>query len=202
MAEEKKRSSWKTALTVITFVALIALGYFARKQVVETFLNFGKVNAVVLLLMFVGQYINYHSYTKMYQRLFEILGEKIQYKKMVSIILELNFVNNIFPSGGVSSFSYFGLRMKSEGVTTGKSTLIQMMRFILTFVSFQLLLFLGLLFLSIGGSANRLALLVAGSLATLLFVGTLGVAFVVGSKQRINAFFGYLTKIINRLIHV
>lgn len=92
--------------------------------------------------------------------------------------------------------------MKAEGVNTGKSTLIQMMRFILTFVSFQILLFVGLILLALGGSANGFTLLVAGSLATLLFVGTLGVAFIVGSKRRINAFFTYITRFVNRLIHV
>jgi hypothetical protein len=138
----------------------------------------------------------------MYQSLFAIIGEHLDYKKMLRITLELNFINNIFPSGGVSGFSYFGLRMKSEGVSTGKSTLVQMMRFILTFISFQILLFGGLFLLSLGGSANRLAILVAGSIATLLFVGTLLIAFIIGSKQRINTFFTYITKFVNRLIYV
>lgn len=202
MAEENRRSRWKLALTIITLIALIALCYFARDQIAETFHNFGEVNNYALIFMLVGQVVNYHSYSRMYQSLFEILNEKVDYKRMLRIILELNFVNNIFPSGGVSSFSYFGIRMKAEGVNTGKSTLIQMMRFILTFVSFQILLFVGLILLALGGSANGFTLLVAGSLATLLFVGTLGVAFIVGSKRRINAFFTYITRFVNRLIHV
>lgn len=202
MSEAKKRSTWKLVLTVVTFVALGALVYFVRDQIAETIENFGKINNYALIFMIVGQAINYFSYGRMYQQLFAILSEKVDVKRMIRIVLELNFVNNIFPSGGVSSFSYFGLRMKAEGITTGKSTLVQMMRFILTFVSFQVLLFSGLLMLSLGGSANDLAILVAGSLATLLFVGTLAVAFIVGSKRRINAFFGYITKFVNRLIHV
>lgn len=202
MSEEKQSSHWKLILTSATFIALLALCYFAREQVIQTINNFGKVNTFALLFMFVGQAINYNSYGRMYQRLFEILGEKVNFKRMVRIILELNLINNIFPSGGVSSFSYFGLRMKSEGISSGKSTLVQMMRFILTFVSFQLLLFLGLFMLALGGRANRLALLVAGSLATLLFVGTIGIAFIVGSQRRINTFFGYITKTVNRLIHI
>lgn len=202
MTKAKKKSSWKLILTVITFIALVALAFFARKEIAQTFRNFKEINSMILVLMLIGQALNYHSYTRMYQRLMEILSEKIAYWRMVSIALELNFVNNIFPSGGVSSFSYFSLRMKAEGVSTGKSTLIQMMRFILTFVSFQVLLFLGLVMLAIGGNANQLALLAAGSLATLLFVGTLLIAYVVGSQRRINAFFTYITKFLNRIIHV
>lgn len=202
MTEAKKRSSWKLILTIVTFVALAALCYFAQDQIAETIKNFGEVNNYALIFMLVGQAINYHSYTRLYMDLFHILNEKVPYKKMLPITLEINFVNNIFPSGGVSSFSYFGLRMKAEGISTGKSTLVQMMRFILTFVSFQILLFAGLLFLSLGGSVNRFALLVAGSLATLLFVGTLIVAYVVGSKRRINMFFTFITRVVNRLIHI
>lgn len=202
MEKTKQQSPWKVVLTLVTFGALVALCYFARHEIAQTFRNFGEVNNYALIFMIFGQALNYHSYVLMYQGLLNILGEKVEYSKMLRVTLELNFVNNIFPSGGVSSFSYFGLRMKSEGVSTGKSTLIQMMRFILTFVSFQILLFAGLFMLSLGGSANRLAILVAGSLATLLFVGTLGIAFIVGSKHRINTFFTYITRGVNRLIHV
>lgn len=201
MTEAKKRSSWKLILTIVTFIALAGLCYFARDQIAETIDNFGKVKNYVLLLMIVGQAINYYSYTRLYIDLFGILWQEVSFKKMLPITLEINFVNNIFPSGGVSSFSYFGLRMKAEGISTGKSTLVQMMRFILTFISFQVLLFAGLLMLSLGGSVNRFALLVAGSLATLLFVGTLIVAYIVGSQTRINKFFTFITKVINRLIH-
>lgn len=202
MAILQRRSPFKLVLTLATFVALGALIYFARTQISDTIENLGKVNALALIFMIFGQIINYTAYGYMYQNLFGLLGEKIEFRRLVRIILELNFVNNIFPSGGVSSFSYFGVRMKAEGIRTGKSTLVQMMRFVLTFVSFQALLITGLVFLSLGGSANRLTILVAGSLATLLLVFTVGVAFIVGSKRRINSFFTYITKVVNRLIHI
>ncbi len=204
MSEDKKRTGqvWKAILTLATFVALGVLVYVARAQIFDTIHNLKHVNAWALLLMIVGQFINYYAYGRMYQEIFRLLGEKLRFKRMIRIILELNFVNNIFPSGGVSSFSYFGLRMKAEGISTGKSTLVQMMRFILTFISFQIFLFSGLLLLTLSGGANRLAILVAGSLATALFIGTLGVAFIVGSKKRISSFFSYITRVINRIIHV
>lgn len=202
MAKKQPKSRWRQLLTIITLVALVALIYFARTQIAETVRNLGQVNSWALLFMVVGQGINYHAYSRMYQALITILGGHIDYWRMVRINLELNFVNNIFPSGGVSSFSYFGLRMKSEGVSTGKGTLIQIMRFILTFVSFQILLFTGLFFLSLGGQANRLAILVASSLGTALLFGTLGAAFIIGSKSRINSFFTFITRMVNRLIHV
>jgi uncharacterized protein (TIRG00374 family) len=102
----------------------------------------------------------------------------------------------------VSGFSYFALRLKSgAGVTGAKSTLVLLMRFILLFVSFQILLALGVLLLAFDGQASGLVILVASSLTTLLIVMTLGLAFVVGSKRRINGFFTTITQMLNKVIH-
>lgn len=203
MPDEKKRSiPWKLIINIVTLVALAALIYGVREEIANTLENLKNLEVWALLLMIPAQILNYHSYTELYQSLFRILGHRLRYKKLFIVSLELNFVNNIFPSGGVTGVSYFGVRMKNLGVSPGKSTLVQMIRYILLFVSFQILLFVGLVILAIGGNANSFMILVAGSLATLLFVGTLGAMFVVGSKKRINGFFTYLTRVANRLIKV
>lgn len=200
--EKIVRRNWRLIITFITFAALGVLVYALRRQIFDTVTNLGKVNSWALLLMLPAQALNYHSYTKLYQGFFAILGEKIKYRFMLRTVSELNFVNNIFPSGGLSGFSYFGLRMKARGINTGMATLVQMMRFGLIFISFQILLLVGLLILAIGGKASNLTVLFAGSLATLLVVLTLFVAFIIGSKERINAFFTYITNGVNRIIQV
>lgn len=162
----------------------------------------GRVNAWALLLMPVWQFLNYHSYTKQSQTLFAMLGEKLRYRPMFRVMLELNFVNNIFPSGGLSGLSYFSVRMKDADVSTGKVSLVYLLRFILVFISFQVLVIIGLLFLAVVGRANGLLLMVGSSLATLVVVGTFIIAYIIGSKRRINAFFGFLTQLFNRLVHV
>jgi hypothetical protein len=112
-------------------------------------------------------------------------------------------VNNIFPSASVSGFSYFGVRLKSGANISGaKATLVQLMKFIMMFVSFQILLAVGLLMLAVEGQANGVVILVASSLMTLLVVTTFGLAYVIGSKRRINAFFTTVTKWLNRAIQV
>ncbi len=201
MSENKSRR-WKLIVNILTILALVGLIYAVRSQIVETITSVGRINYWALFLMIPAQMLSYHSFSRMYLYLFKMLGDKINYKKMLKVTLELNFVNNVFPSGGVSGFSYFGLRMKSQGVSTGRATLVQMMRFILLFISFQILLFLGLAMLAFEGKASGFLLLVAGSLATFLFIGTLAAAFIVGSKARINGFFNYIAKALNRVIHI
>ena len=178
---------------------MLGLVYALREQIVSTIENIGRVNYWVLLLMIPIEALNYDAYARMYRSFFHLLGDKVSYKEMFKVSLELNLVNHIFPSGGVSGFSYFGLRLKKIGISSGKATLVQTMRFIFLFLSFEILLVIGLLSLAIGGSANNLTILVAASLSTLLIVGTLLLAYIIGSKQRINSFFTFFTNGINKL---
>lgn len=202
-AEEVKRSNkWRGILTWATLAALILLIFLLRDQILETLSNLGRVNAVVLLLIIFWQLLNYHTYAKLYQGLFNILGTNIEYKPMYKVAVELNFVNHVFPSAGVSGFSYFGLRMKQLGATAAQAAVVQTMRFVTIFMSFQVLLFLGLLLLAINGKASNLTILVASSLSTLLVVGTLLVIYIVSSRSRIDTFFTSLTKFLNKIIQL
>ncbi|MEK7603424.1 MAG: lysylphosphatidylglycerol synthase transmembrane domain-containing protein [Patescibacteria group bacterium] len=202
MSSDSGRVNWRLILTVFTFLALTAIIYALRQQIFDTLTNLRRVNIWALPLMLLWQLFNYHSYSKLYQGTFSILGEKLRYRSLFRVMLELNFVNNVFPSGGVSGFSYFGVRMKDADVPVAKSTLTQLMRFIFIFVSFQVLLVLGLVALAAEGKANSLMLLVAGSVATLVAVGILLTIFIVGSKKRIDVFFTLITKLINKIISI
>lgn len=200
MSDKQRAKRWKTALTVVTFVALAGLAYAVRDQLAATLQNLNDVNLFWVLLIIPLEGLNHYAQAVLYQGLFRVLGQRFRTRSMFRLSLELNFVNTIFPSGGVSGFSYLSLRMKDEGISTAKATLVQSLRFILMFVSFQVLLFLGLLMLAIGGNVSNLTILVAGSIATLAGVATLGLAFVIGSKKRINGFFTFVTRVVNRMI--
>lgn len=194
---------WKLILNIVTLVALLILIFAIREQLGETFRNLAKVHAWALLLMIPIQLINYHSQTRMYQRLFEIVGNKLNYKYLYKAALELNFVNHVFPSGGVTGVSYFSLRLKDgQKLTAAKATLVQFMKLMLMFLSFEILIVVGLLSLAIMGKASNLVILVAGSMATLLLVGTAGFFYIIGSKKRIDGFFTGLTRAINKFIHI
>ncbi len=202
MSERERARRFKAVLTFVTFAALVFLAYAVRQQLYDTLKNVWEVNTWAVLLIIPLEMLNHFSQAKLYQGLFRIVGERFRTRSMFRLSLELNFVNSVFPSGGVSGFSYLSLRLKSEKVSTAQATLVQMMRFVLIFVSFQILLVVGLLALALGGQANDFILLLAGSLATLLVVLTMLIAYVIGSKQRINIFFTAVTKLLNRIIHI
>lgn len=202
MTEKLRSRRLKMALNILTILALIGLAYALRHQLVSTFDNLREVNLWVLVLMIPAQALNYFAQGHFYQSMFRTVGDRFRFRSMVRLALELNFVNTVFPSGGVSGFSYITIRLKDEQISTAKATLVQMMRFILIFMSVQVLLFSGLIALAIGGKANDFVLLMAGILGTLITVGTFLIAFVIGSKQRIDAFFTFVTRLVNGVIHI
>lgn len=197
-----RSSRWRLIFTLVTLVALGILIYGLRHQIVEVLRNLGKVNAWALLLIIPIQLLNNDAYARLYRSLFLTLGKAVSYRSMYRLTLELKFVNNIFPSGGVSGVSYFSIRARSAGVSAAQATLAQVMKFMLVFISFQPLLILGLFFLAIRDHANNLVMTVASSLITMLVVGTLIGIYIIDSRNRINAFLTFITKALNKVIHL
>lgn len=193
---------WKLILNIVTIAALLLSVWFLRHDLGDTIKNFEQVHASIILLLIPIELVNYHAQAKLYQGMFKTVGNKLSYGFLYRAAVELNFVNHIFPSGGVAGISYFGLRLKSGAITAAKATLIHVMKLALQFLSFELLLVFGMLCLAAVGKTNNLVILVGTAISTLLLVGTALFAYVVGSKSRINSLFTAVTRLLNRLIRV
>lgn len=195
------RRRWKLILNVLTVIALLGLVFIVREQIFDTISNIKKVHIWALLLLIPLKWINNDAQTRLYRGLFKVVGNKLSYRFLFKASLELNFVNSVFPSGGVSGISYFGMRMRRNDITGGKATVVQLMKLLLLFLSFEILLVLGLLFMAIGGKVNDVVILAAGSLSTLLLVGTVAFVMIIGHQKRIDASFIAITKSLNWIIH-
>ncbi|HUS26781.1 MAG TPA: lysylphosphatidylglycerol synthase transmembrane domain-containing protein [Nevskiaceae bacterium] len=195
------KRKWKLIVNVLTVVALVGLVYAVRHQLADTLANFAKVNLWVLLLLIPIQLINYDAQARLYGGLFKVVGNKLKYRFLFETSLELNFVNSVFPSGGVSGISYFGVRMRGRDITATKATLVHIMKLFLLFLSFEILMFLGVLALAIGGNVNDFVILLVGSLSTLMGVGTAGFVLIIGRERRIQATFTFITRLLNHIIH-
>lgn len=193
---------WKLLLNIITVIALLIAIYVIRDDLVATFRNLFHVHAWVLLMFIPLEALNYHAQTKLYQHLFAVVGNKLPYKKLYVASLELAFVNHVFPSGGAAGISYFGLRFKDVDISAAKSTMIQIMKVILTFFSFEALIFLSVIFLAIGGKVNSFTMLVAGIISTLLIVISILFVFIAGKRERINAFLAFMTEKLNKFLRM
>jgi len=196
------KRNWKLILNLVTIGALLLLIVAVHKQLAQTLHDLTKVHAWALLLLIPIEALNYHAQAKMYQGMFDIVGEKLRYKFLYKLSLELNFVNHVFPSGGVTGISYFGLRLKRDGVSAARGTLVQLMKLVLTFTSFEILLLLGMLILSAVGKVNNSIIFIGTAITMLTFVGT-GIAwYIVADRHRVQSFFVTTTRVLNKLIQV
>lgn len=191
---------WKLVLNLIIVAALIALIVGIRGQLVDTVSNLAKVNAWILMALIPLFFASFDLQARLYRDLFGVLGDKIGYWLAYKLSLEINFINQVLPSGGVSGISYFGVRLRKQGVSATRAVLVQIMRLFLTWISFELLLIAGLIILSSHQHVNNLTILFASVVSTLVIVGTFLFAFVVGSRPRINATADALARWINRLL--
>lgn len=196
------RRRWKLIVNILTLLALAVLVVALRDQVLEVFGRLDDIKWWLLLLLIPLEIVNYDAQAKMYQKLFAIVGNKISYKQLVKLSLELNFVNSVFPSGGVTGISYFGLRMRDNEVTAARATLVQLMKLVLLFVSFEVLVLFGVVIMAFDGKVNGVVMMLAGSLTTVMVLGTFAFMYIIGSKRRINAFFTFITQVVNKLIQV
>src|SRR5690606_37650111 len=86
--------------------------------------------------------------------------------ELARMSLEMNFVNHVLPSGGVSGVSYMGWRLGKFGVSAGRATMAQVVRYVMSFVAFIALLAIAVLVVTIDGNINRWIILVSSSLVS------------------------------------
>ncbi len=194
---EKIKKDFKFWLNIFTIAALIFLVVISWDQIIEAFREVGGLKIWALLLMIPIQGASYYAVAKFYQNFMAKQGNKISLRELYKISLELNFVNHVFPSGGVSGFSYLSVRLRAMGVPTAKSTLAQILRFALTFISFLILLLFALVALSVASSAGGLVILISSSIIFATIFGTVVGVYIVSKPSRIKAFVSWLPKAVN-----
>ncbi|MEI7674346.1 MAG: lysylphosphatidylglycerol synthase transmembrane domain-containing protein [bacterium] len=193
---------WKLILNYIIIVGLIVLIVALRKELVQTFEDLQHVNAWYLLLMIPIQVWNYYAQAKLFQSILGVLGNKLRTYSLFIISLELNLVNNVFPSGGLSGASYFATRIRSSSLTVGKATFTYVMKLAMIFFAFQILVIFGLLALALNGSVNSFVIFTASFSSGVIIFGTLLFIHIIGSQSRITTTFTFFTKALNKIISI
>jgi uncharacterized protein (TIRG00374 family) len=192
----------KLWINVLTFVAIVVVIVFARHDIVLAFHKLEHLNLLVLALMIPAQFFAFYAVGRVYYHFFRATGTPLPMKTLVPAAIELNFVNHIFPSGGISGFSYLTMRLKHDNISTAKATLAQLVRFTMAFVTFIALLLLALAMLAAEDRVNRFIMLLAAALTFTILFATLIVTYVIGKGDRIREFTQALSRALNRVIHI
>lgn len=193
---------FRTWLSIITLTLLMVVVIAAWGDIREAFGYLAKVNLWIIALMIPAQFMSYFATGEM---IFSYLRAKgnirdLNVLKVTRMSLELNFVNHVFPSGGAAGVAYFSWLLSRHGVSSGRATMAQIIRFALTFVSFVLLLLVALAVLIIDHSVDRTIILLSLLLVVLAVGGTLGGIFLLSSKQRLDRFSVWLARTVNHFV--
>lgn len=182
--------TFRNWLNILTAAIVIVLLWALRDELMEAWELLGTVNPWILALIIPLQFLSYYAGGA---AVFSYLKQQGQTKNVTSwdmtkMSLELNFVNHILPTGGVSGASYMTWRLSKLGIGYGRATLALVVRFAATFVSYVLLLMIAVLVVTLDTGINRFTILVTSALVSGLVFGMMVVWYVIDNERRLEKF--------------
>lgn len=200
---EPMKLSFRGWLTIITLVLLTLLIFGAWPEIVSAWGLMGQVDLRILALLIPVQFMSYYATGGM---IFSYLRAKGDLKDMshwstTRLALELNFVNHILPSGGAAGFSYLAWVLSRHGVAASRSTMAQLIRFVLTFLSFVVLLVIAMIILTFNHQIDRMTVLVGGGLVVAAVGATFFGIWLIKNRARLERFSAWITRTSNKFMN-
>ncbi len=194
--------SFRSWVTLITFILLGLLVFFGWHEIAKAWNLLGTVNIWIWLIFIPAQLVSYFTTGEIMYSYLRSRGnlQTMSRLTMTRIALELNFVNHILPSGGAAGFSYLSWVLKRHDVSVGRSTMAQIVRFVMTFASFVVLLAISVTVLLFDHAINQAITIISLILVASIVGGTALIIYVVSSKRRLTIISSWLTRITNKLV--
>lgn len=200
--KKKKRPSFRFWLTFVTMVLLALVVVAAWPEIKNAWSLLDRVNLWVLALLIPVQLLSYYATGAI---IFSYLRKKGNIKdmsrwRMSRLALELNFVNHILPSGGAAGFSYLAWILRHFKVSIARSTMAQIVRFTLTFVSFVMLLIISIIILAFSYHVDRYIVGVGVGITVLVLIAMVGIIWLFQSRKRLEKFSNWVERVSNRVV--
>ncbi len=193
--------SFRTWLSIFTVVLLGLVVYIARDEIAHAWGLLETVNIWLLLLLIPGQAFVYYAAGEMvfsYLRAKESI-QRVSGQALVRMALEMNFVNHILPSGGVSGVSYMNWRLGHFGVSAGRATMAQVVRYAAGFAGFITLLFISVVIVTIDAGVNRWVILFSSFIVGLLTATIVATIYLISSQSRMEKFSNWIYRTVNSI---
>src|SRR5690348_7124223 len=122
--------SFRRWLNIFTIIIIIFTLWALRDELQHAWKLLSRVDVWILLLIFPLQFLSYYANGAAVFSYLKQRGQATGVKAwdMARMSLELNFVNHILPTAGVSGASYMTWRLSKLGVGSGRATLAQVVR--------------------------------------------------------------------------
>lgn len=201
----KFKISFRTILSILTFILLVYVVYTNFGDIKEAISHIGETNILVLLLLIPEQLFMYFCCGQMFFSYMRAKkdAQKISPWTLMRVSLELNFVNHAVPAGGLGGLGYITWRLKPFGATAGQSSFMYVLRYIITICANQLQTIIAIVALLLFGTVPTAGAWVIGFTA-LLSIGIIAVIVIIvaiaSSKKRIDWFAKTGTNLTNWLV--
>ena len=174
-------------LVVIAAIGFVLLLIYQREILEDTWATLIKADLRYVMLLPLIQVINYFFIGTYYRKMFAVFGAKIEVSRSWGVVAAMNFVNQVLPSGGLSGVTYlaYGFRNKLE---TGKTTLVQIGRYMFAFGSYAIYAPIAVYLIVSGGRSEDLNKLLETATDSWAVFGVVGV-FSLLMGQVIGSFF-------------
>lgn len=194
--------SFKTWLSIITLVLVGLIIFFSRHELLAAWALLEKVNLWILALLIPSQIFVYFVGGEM---MFSYLRAKGVIKEMpkrdlTQMALEMNFVNHVLPSGGVSGISYMTWRLSKYGIPAGRAAMAQLVRFSMAFVAYIALMLVALVAITIDGSINRWIIFISFSMILVLVGVGMAAVYILSDRRRMWKVANYVVRYGNKFV--
>ena len=203
----KKKLGARQILSIITLILVAVVVWNARDNLVSALDYLAHTNIIVILLLIPEQLLMYYSAGQMF---FSYMAAKKDAKtfsrfELMRIALEMNFVVQAVPSGGVSGIGYSAWRLRPYGVSAGQTSFMYVMRYAITTFANQAQTLVAILILAVFGNIapeNKYILLLAAIVAIVVISMVLGGIWIAGKKKILNWLADRLMRFVNWLVSV
>jgi len=196
MSEKRRRSKWQWMIILVLAVAFFLLLFSSRDQIDETLELLRDTDLRVLALLPLLQLTSYFFVSNYYKRFLAAFGSKVKLPDMYRMVIALYFVEQVLPSGGASGITYLAYALRKVA-SVGKTTLVQLSRYLLSYTSYILIMIAALAFLITDDEPNFRATL----WGTILLVGLVSniflTAWLIRHQNAIDGFVRGITKAVN-----
>lgn len=140
-------------LALVFLVVLLIKNYGNIAQFTSLLSQF---NIFILLLALPLRYLYYWANTKYFEAFFHLPKKKIKFTKLFHAVVTMNFVNTVFPSGGISGVTYLSKVLEPE-IEEHQSVVAQAFWYVCNFVALILLTMTAFLALILFNQISRIS---------------------------------------------
>lgn len=196
MADKRKRSRGQWFIIVLLAAAFFVVLATSRQQLEDTFELLGDADLRLVALLPFMQLTSYFFIANYYRSFLQAFGSKVKLLEMYRMVIALYFVEQVLPSGGASGITYLAYVLRKVA-SVGKTTLVQLSRYVLSYTSYILIMAASVVFLVADDMANDRALTTAVVLFISLISNIFLTAWILRSQKAIDGFVSGITRFVN-----